>query len=147
MQIVKDTTPAVNPQTESLADAFNAKEGIKLNPTPRGGEPTEIHVRPLYVDQLIPIIERVESIFDLLKSMANESGDVNLLDVFKAGKEDVLELLAAAVERDRTGFIGRLELDDLLELFAAVVKVNKDFFEQNVRGRLDQVMSQLGSML
>jgi len=137
-----DATAALGQNIEQVF-AFERTHTI----TPRGGQPVTVIVRPFYVDQLFPIIETVERVFTLAKSLATPEGDVDLFKLFMQGREDVLVLLAQAIERDRNAFVGRLELDDLLLLFSDVFHMNKDFFEQRVKERMTAIIESISSTL
>lgn len=134
---------ANNTRTE-MEQAFNF--GVKHKVTPRDGSEEELHIRPFFTEQAFAVIDQLEAVFNMAKSMATESGDVDLFQLFKSGREQCLVLLAAALEKDRT-WVGRLEIDDLLEVFGIVFQQNKDFFAQRVKTSLETVVGQISSTL
>jgi hypothetical protein len=142
----KATNPVevLPPISEEAQEAFNS--GIKKTVTPRGGEQVELIIRQFYLDQALEIADQLEKVYNLIKDLADEKGNVDLTQVFRTATEDVLAILAVAIERDRK-FIGRLEIDDLLDIFGNVFNINKDFFVLRVKGKLTNVLGQVSTML
>lgn len=129
---------------EEIKEAYSF--GKKLTVTPRDGEAVEIHIRPFYTEQALKMVDQLEKVFELAKSMADEAGNIDLFELFKAGREEILVLLAAAIEVDRA-WVGRLEIDELLAVFAIAFEQNKDFFQQRVRTALETVVGRVSSIL
>ncbi len=138
---VPQPTPTM---TEDLRSAFAL--GKKLTVTPRGGEPTDIVIRPFYVDQALDLIDDIEKIYRLINTKADDKGNVDLFEVFKAARDEVMNILCKLIERDRA-FVGKMELDDLVEVFAEIFNQNKDFFDKRVKGTLGPLFGQISSML
>lgn len=147
MQDVKEATTPTAPEpnmSDEIRSAFAL--GRKITVTPRGGEPTDIVIRPFYVDQALDLIDDIEKIYRLLNSKADDKGNVDLFEVFKAARDEVMNILIKLLEKDRA-FIGRMELDDLVEVFAEIFNQNKDFFDKRVKGTLGPLFGQISSML
>lgn len=121
--------------------------GKKMTVTPRDGEAVELHIRPFFTEQAFGIIDQLEKVFGLAKEMADTSGNIDLFQLFKVAREEVLVLLAAAIERDRKTFVGRLEIDELIAVFATVFEQNKDFFQERVKSSLETTIGQITSIL
>lgn len=129
---------------EQIATAFNF--GVKRTVTPRDGEPVELHIRPFYTEQALGIIDLLEEVFSMAKDLADAEGNLDLWALFKTGREKVLDLLSAAIEKDRA-WLGRLEIDDLIAVFGDVFQQNKDFFAVRVKANLSQVIAQISTTL
>lgn len=132
------------PISEEAQEAFNY--GIKKTVTPRGGEPIELVIRQFYLDQALAIGDQLEKVYNLIKDLADKDGNVDLVEVFRTATEEVLAILAVTIEKDRA-FIGRLEIDDILEVAGTVFNINKDFFALRVKGKLNRVLGQVSTML
>jgi hypothetical protein len=103
-----------------------------------GGE--TIKVSPFAFGQ----IPQVAKIFAKIKGVI-EGGD--LMEIASAGGEDLLQLLCLAANKPRTWF-DTLPSDEGLNLMAAVIQVNRDFFVQRmspVLQRLTQAVSGTGA--
>jgi hypothetical protein len=130
---------------EEIKTAFNI--GTKMTVTPRGGEPTELHIRQFYSDQLFEVVDQVEKVWNIAKALADpNTGNLDLFELFRQCKEEVLLLIAKGIEQDRTTFVGKLEVDDLMSVFEALFNANKDFFEQRVKGKLTNLMMLISSI-
>lgn len=152
----KTTEPVLAKMTplEEVTAAFGV--GKKLTVTPRDGEATELYIRPFYTDQVFRVIDQLEKVFLVAKEVANmpgmsdDTGNTNLqefiFEIFRRAREEAMILLAEAIEQDRT-WVGLLEVDDLLEIFSIVFVMNKDFFEQRVKTKIQAVIAQISLTL
>lgn len=133
------------PISEEAQEAFNS--GIKKTVTPRGGEQTELIIRQFYLDQALEIADQLEVVYNLIKSLADDKGNVDLMEVFRTARKEVLDILAIAIEQDRKTFVGKLEIDDVLDIAGTVFNINKDFFVLRVKGKITSVLGQVSTML
>jgi hypothetical protein len=129
---------------EEMKEAFAFGKKIKV--TPRDLEPVELHIRPFYTGQALDVIEVIERVFRLAMAQSNDAGDVDLFKLFTAAKNDVMTLLAVAIEHD-VAFIRKLEVDELLTVFAEVWGQNKDFFLQRVKNKVAEITGQISTIL
>jgi hypothetical protein len=142
-----EPTEVETPQPSIVEEARQAFAlGKKITVTPRGADPIEILIRPFYVDQALETIDSIQKIYNLLATKADASGNVDMFEVFKEAKDEVLEVIMKITEQNRA-FIGRLELDDLLNVFVEIFNQNKDFFDKRVKGTLGPMLGQISSML
>lgn len=141
--VVERDAPAQTPIQE-ITEAFNL--GRKLTVTPRGGEATELVIRQFYTDQLFDVMDQVEKVWNLAKSLADEKGNLDLFSLFKQCKEEAMLLISKAIEKDRKEFVGKLELDDLMAVFQLIFEQNKDFFEKRVKNQLTAVLGLISSI-
>ncbi|MGZ3322012.1 MAG: DUF6631 family protein [Xanthobacteraceae bacterium] len=103
-----------------------------------GGE--IIKVSPFVFGQLPKVAKCFASIKGVIE-------DGNLIEIASAGGEDLLQLLCLAAKKDRAWF-DTLPSDEGLNLMAAVIRVNRDFFVQRmapVLQRLTQAMNGTGA--
>src|SRR5690349_17066274 len=115
---MKDTPTASPSFAEEVREAFAMEK--KLTVTPRDHlTPIEIVIRPFYVDQALEVVDQIQTIYEAFQSKADAQGNVDLFDVFKSASEDVLTIVCKITNTDRS-VIGKLELDDLLRLFAEI---------------------------
>lgn len=136
-------TPMESPLQEMKA-AFNV--GRKISVTPRDGEPTELCIRQFYSDQLFDVIDAVEKVWTMAQELANPEGDLDLFELFKTCKEEAMTLIAKAIDQDRKSFVGKLEFDDLLAVFLIVFEVNKDFFDQRVKAKIQKAVELISTI-
>lgn len=134
-----DQSPA-----DQVREAFGI--GIKKIVTPRDGDKTVLVIRQFYADQLFDVIDKVEKVWSMAKSLADDKGNVDMFTLFKSVKEEAMELVATAIDQDRKTFVGKLELDDLIDIFVTLFTINKDFFEQRVRARIQEVVGLISSI-
>lgn len=99
-----------------------------------GGE--TITVSPFVFGQL----PKVAKCFASIKGVI-ESG--NLIEIASAGGEDLLELLCLAANKPRKWF-DKLPSDEGLNLMAAVIQVNRDFFVQRMNPTLQRLTQAMG---
>jgi hypothetical protein len=131
------------PLSEEAREAFNT--GIKRTVTPRKGEATDVVVRQFYTDQALEVMDQLEVVYNLIKDMADPKGNVDLMGIVRAAKEEVLAILVSVLEQERQ-WVGRLEIDDLLMLFGDVYNINVDFFVHRVKERLKVVSGQVSTL-
>lgn len=141
------TDPKIEEKPDTIAEMKEAFcFGKKVTVTPRDSEPIELHIRPFYTEQAFGIIDQLDKVFGLAKEMADDKGNIDLFQLFKVAREEVLVLLAAAIEHERA-FVGRLELDELISVFETVFNQNKDFFQERVKSSLETVIDRISSIL
>lgn len=99
-----------------------------------GGE--TIKVFPFAFGQL----PKVAKCFASIKGVI-EGG--NLIEIASAGGEDLIELLCIAAKRPRAWF-DTLPSDQGLELMAAVIQQNRDFFTQRMQPALQRLTQAVG---
>jgi hypothetical protein len=118
--------------SEDLKALFPGQEVVA------GGE--TIVVSPFVFGQL----PKVAKCFASIKSVIE---DGNLIEIASAGGEDLLALLCLAANKPRAWF-DKLPSDEGLNLMAAVIQVNRDFFVQRmspVLQRLTQAVNGTGA--
>lgn len=138
-----ETLPPIDKEAQ---EAFNL--GIKRSVTPRGETKIDLIIRQFYTDQALEIVDQLETVYGLVREMSDEKGNVDLMNVFREAKEEVFAILLKSLDgqiKDRKT-LGKLEIDDLLNLFNDVFTINKDFFVLRVKGQLTNVLGQV-SML
>ncbi len=69
-------------------------------------------------------------------------GDVDLFNLMAKCGEEVKGICVLASHQD-SEFIEKLELDDAMKLISAIIEVNKDFFTQNVRPVMQEMVTRL----
>jgi hypothetical protein len=118
--------------SEDLKALFPGQEVVA------GGE--TITVSPFVFGQLPKVAKCFASIKEVI-----DGG--NLIEIASAGGEDLLQLLCLAAKKKREWF-DTLPSDEGLNLMAAVIQVNRDFFVQRmspVLQRLTQAVSGTGA--
>jgi hypothetical protein len=83
----------------------------------------------------------------IARSLTLRQGDsVNLIvmDLIADSGDDVLALLKLAIEKP-TEWWGALQPDQGIELTAAVLECNKDFFSQRLKGAMDKLTMAIGA--
>lgn len=139
-QEAKEKEPTM---ADEVREAFATPR--KLTVTPRGGEPTELIIRPLTVEQALGLIDQIEKVWDLMREMSDEKGDVNVFEVFRKAREEVLVLIETLIEKDRA-FVMKLELPDLMSAFEIIFTMNKDFFGQRAIPMFQEMFGLVSSM-
>lgn len=110
------------------------------------GETLVIH--RIKVKQLSMVMATVTPFYEKLKAMKVQNKDVSAtlrLDLFTLVTEhcdDVFKLLSVLTDKP-IEFINELGLDEAVQLFAAVLEVNLDFFTQKVLPSLSRLMASL----
>lgn len=106
-----------------------------------------LDVRPLRFGQLLDILAIAGPVVESLSAAAGPSADGFaagaddigfFVGLFSRHRKEVPQVLALAVGRD-VDFIEAGELDQVLELFAAVYEVNRSFFDQSLAPALQKL--------
>lgn len=104
------------------------------------GGATPIEIRPLKVGKLPPFARALRPMLPELAGLMSDEGlsAGDLVGLIADHGDDLFDAVAIGAGIDRDAII-ELEIDHLLELAAAVLKVNMDFFTQRLTPALSQV--------
>jgi len=123
-----------------LNDLF--PEGRRVEVRQRGSKEADVFIiRPFTIGQLPRVLGAIRALLEA--GSVDAEGNVNLLDAFTFGAEYAIDLVGIATGMPREYF-DNLDLDQGVELLAAVVEVNADFFKQRVQPRLTEKLKGIG---
>lgn len=96
------------------------------------GELKKVEVKPFKTGQLLKVIKPVSELATIFKN-----SDGNVLDLVTYGGDKVVDLVCMVTNLKRSEFED-LELDQAIELIAAIISENKDFFEKKVTPAIEK---------
>lgn len=102
-------------------------------------------IKPFKFGELPRVFKAIEPLtVTLATMMSTKQLDVSAIGTLLAeGGDNVLDLIAIGARKPRA-WVDQLELDEGIDVLAAVLEVNADFFVHKVLPRLTQVMEKNG---
>ncbi|KAF1697993.1 hypothetical protein CSC62_07560 [Pseudoxanthomonas jiangsuensis] len=125
-----------------MTNEAQALSGAAVGVVAFAGERLEI--RPLRFGQLLDILAVASPLIESLTALGNASADDLgfFFELVRKHRQEVPQVLALATGRE-AAFIESAELDEVLDLFAAVYGANRDFFDQRLRPAIDRLGARL----